>query len=152
MKACTKCGETKPFSDFHQLKRGGYRAACRSCTSLDNGERNRRKPEARTAAVLKWNHANPSKVRATHVKRTYGLTEDDYDLMRLAQDDSCAICHEPFKKTPHVDHCHVTGRVRALTCSQCNTMLGMAKDSPDRLRAAASYLEFHEAAYRETIE
>ena len=45
----------------------------------------------------------------------------------------------------HVDHCHATGRIRALLCGACNGMLGLAKDKPATLRAAADYIEKHAA-------
>ena len=41
----------------------------------------------------------------------------------------------------HIDHDHVTGVVRGLLCAHCNTSLGLMADSPERLRAAATYLE-----------
>jgi hypothetical protein len=61
-----------------------------------------------------------------------------------AQHRGCAICN---CKTAggmgnfHLDHCHQTGRIRGLLCDRCNKMLGMAKDRPEILRAAAKYLE-----------
>jgi hypothetical protein len=54
---------------------------------------------------------------------------------------SCAICCEPFERTPHVDHCHKTGSFRGLLCTRCNTAIGLLRDSPDLARAAARYLD-----------
>ena len=32
MKRCSRCGETKPYSEFHKFKRGdGYQPWCKSC-------------------------------------------------------------------------------------------------------------------------
>lgn len=40
----------------------------------------------------------------------------------------------------HVDHCHTTGRVRGILCSNCNTGLGTFQDSTRFLERAADYL------------
>lgn len=40
----------------------------------------------------------------------------------------------------HVDHCHKQGHVRGLLCSNCNTLLGLAKDDPETLLRAIRYL------------
>ena len=68
--------------------------------------------------------------------------------MLTEQQSKCALCLVDFNlqqpatnKTPHIDHCHTTGEVRALLCSTCNSMLGFAKDNPALLRAGALYLE-----------
>jgi len=41
----------------------------------------------------------------------------------------------------HIDHDHVNGAVRGVLCAKCNTAIGLMGDSPDRLRAAADYIE-----------
>lgn len=86
------------------------------------------------------------------LKRYYGLTGEQYGEMLASQNGLCAICAKPetamlngVPKVMHVDHCHDTGRVRALLCGSCNGMLGLAKDNPETLRAAAAYIEKHRA-------
>ena len=72
------------------------------------------------------------------------LVDDPVDIIRderpQRQMGRCAICD---KATPdlHVDHDHISGRIRALLCGNCNRMIGIAGESPQRLRSAASYLE-----------
>lgn len=75
--------------------------------------------------------------------RKYGLTEDDYNKMLVAQDYKCAICksNKPGGRGRfHVDHCHKTGKVRKLLCTRCNTMLGMVNDDITILEAGIDYL------------
>lgn len=58
---------------------------------------------------------------------------------------TCPICTLDTKLV--ADHCHTTGLTREPICRQCNMMLGLAHDSPERLRVAATYLERHAAAH-----
>jgi hypothetical protein len=78
-----------------------------------------------------------------HRFKRYGLTPEQYDFMLWEQDSKCAICGTdyPGKNGWHVDHSHVTGEVRGLLCTGCNTGIGALKDDPAVLRAAADYLE-----------
>jgi hypothetical protein len=39
----------------------------------------------------------------------------------------------------------VTGKVRDLLCTRCNTGIGQFQEDPDALRRAANYLERHNA-------
>lgn len=99
----------------------------------------------RNAYSAAWRAANPEYLRKRGLQR-HGLTPDQYEAMLAAQNGGCAICgstspRRKDSKRMFVDHCHVTGRIRGLLCSPCNTMLGLATDSPVRLRAAAGYLE-----------
>lgn len=70
----------------------------------------------------------------------YGITLEQYNAMRAAQNGCCAICGitPTEKRQLHVDHCHSTGRVRALLCSPCNTQLGSYEKLRDR---ATAYLD-----------
>jgi hypothetical protein len=58
-------------------------------------------------------------------QRLYGLSQEDYDAMLLKTNGNCQMCGYKFLKTPHIDHCHVTGKVRGLLCAECNTSLGI---------------------------
>ena len=90
-----------------------------------------------------WRKRNPEPAQKTQrkhrLKKQYGLTLEEYQERYNNQRGCCAICGKAVEKL-HVDHCHTTGRVRGLLCTQCNVMLGMAQDNPDTLRAGAEYL------------
>jgi len=79
--------------------------------------------------------------RTYHLKRRYGITAVEADVMLADQGGRCAIC--AVAPAVHVDHDHATGAVRQLLCFNCNGGLGQFKDDPDVLRAAADYVERH---------
>ena len=78
-------------------------------------------------------------------ERKYGLTRDAFIQMLDAQDHKCPVCGALLTssndRATHVDHDHVTGKVRGILCGNCNLSLGQAKHDPDRLRRLADYLE-----------
>lgn len=77
------------------------------------------------------------------LKKRHGLTPEQLRALVESQHGLCAICggepNGPGKRL-HVDHCHKTGQRRALLCAKCNTMLGLADDTPERLEEGAAYL------------
>ena len=87
------------------------------------------------------------------LKSKYGITKDQYMALLEAQNYKCKICgltsatqaaKSGRKRVPTalvVDHCHETGRIRGLLCSNCNSMLGMARDNPVTLLRAIQYLK-----------
>jgi hypothetical protein len=77
------------------------------------------------------------------LKRAYGLTKADVARLRAAQEDRCAICGDA--EPQHLDHDHETGEIRQLLCQRCNHGLGLFRDDPQLLHAAAYYVEFHTA-------
>ncbi len=74
--------------------------------------------------------------------RLYGITVEALRQMEAEHAGVCACCGELAKL--QVDHCHRTGAVRGLLCGSCNLLLGMAKDSTDRIRKALSNLQKHQ--------
>lgn len=81
-----------------------------------------------------------------HYRKRYGLTKAEVDELREARAGLCDICKRPADARSrgarlHVDHCHGTGRVRGLLCSNCNTMIGLANEDPMVLLVAVEYLK-----------
>ncbi len=88
-----------------------------------------------------WRKRNPERWAQLMRRHHYGIEEPEFQALLTAQGGRCAICREQFAKTPSVDHDHVTKRIRGLLCRNCNCGIGLLKDSPLVLRAAAEYLE-----------
>ena len=78
--------------------------------------------------------------RASHLRRWFGITEEQYYCMLTEQEQRCAICRGKDKRALAVDHCHTTGKIRGLLCSKCNTGLGLFRDNPCLLEQAVDYL------------
>jgi hypothetical protein len=75
--------------------------------------------------------------------RKYGITQVAYDQLLTKQCGRCPGCgtDQPGVKGWAIDHCHRSGKVRALLCMRCNTMLGLANEDPSMLRALADFAE-----------
>ncbi len=159
IKICSKCGLEKDESEFHgsgYKKKDGTQSLhswCKVCVAnkpsyqkeyWSRPENKARKKRNAHKSYLnnkeKINHYNLEK----NLKRKYGITFKEYNVMLDQQHGVCKICGKaPIVKRLHVDHDHKTGTVRALLCTQCNMMLGATRDNPTILRLAALYLEEH---------
>jgi hypothetical protein len=110
-------------------------AVCAVCGPVDIKARFEKRRYA-TKARFRCRGADRARVLLT----MYGLTSQDVKALWASQDRRCAICRRPNVKF-HVDHCHSTGKIRGLLCSNCNTALGLFGDDSERLRSAAAYLD-----------
>lgn len=111
---------------------------CKRCqTEYVYGEPERGCPTCSKSAQLKWR----TKRAGMHLGRTYGITMEQFEQIKQAQDGKCAIC----KTNPatHVDHCHETGIIRGILCHKCNTGLGLFNDDAGILDAAALYVRHY---------
>jgi hypothetical protein len=114
---CPSCEQAVAHEDYVRNRgtASGFGSRCRACDSITNSE--------------------------YYFYRKYKLTKRQLAALRDAQDDRCAICGEPSPQ--HLDHDHRTGCIRQLLCQRCNQGLGLLRDDPTVLRAAADYVEEH---------
>jgi hypothetical protein len=82
-------------------------------------------------------------------EKTYGVTEEQYRALLMAQDGRCAICGRlPRNRRLAVDHDHNTGEVRGLLCYTCNHfVLRYVEGDPIASHNAAVYIAGIAAAY-----
>jgi hypothetical protein len=115
MKVCKLCGTEKPLDDFYYRKDvKKYRNECKECV-----------------------------IERQRVKKL-GVSNLDYEKMFIEQEGQCKICECKLNSSRYtkfaVDHDHKTGHVRGLLCTNCNTALGLMKDSTYRLQKSIDYL------------
>lgn len=85
--------------------------------------------------------------RDADLRRLYGITLADYRRLLFHQGGVCAVCaRPPVNRALHVDHDHKTKIVRGLLCFDCNSRVVGRQRDPEKLRAAARYLEDPPAA------
>lgn len=133
-KICTSCTIEKELSDFHNHKKGklGKAERCRVCTS----EYNRM-----------YRQNNKRAIQSSKLQLNFGISYSEYEQMWETQHGKCLICGEYKDKDGyanhrlHVDHCHITGKVRGLLCHMCNRALGLFKDDWQIMSNALDYLE-----------
>ncbi len=140
MKRCTVCKEEKDLDSFYNYKASidGKTYRCKECDHK---------------ASVKWKKDNPEKEersrRGRQLKHKYGITIEEYEAMFEKQGNACACCGtESNSTTGHrktwnfsVDHCHTTGKVRGLLCSQCNRAIGLLGDTLEGVGKAYKYLK-----------
>ena len=130
-KTCTKCGVTKDITEFY--KRGGKQSP--------NSRKNHCKECDKKRVMDSY---DPIKYQEQHLKRSYGLTLNEYNEMLEEQDHKCATCGTTDPGGKHgkfmVDHDHKTGKVRGLLCKNCNIALGLVNDDTDLIQKMINYL------------
>lgn len=117
MRTCTKCGQSKPFSNFGTYSRkskpsmaGKPHSACRQCKSKARRFKNR------------------------------GITEEQFNTMMKDQRGRCYLCNE--ETTLHIDHNHETGQLRKLLCNTCNWKVGVLETTDEAwMTKARAYID-----------
>lgn len=114
-KTCKICNLEKKLVDFSRNSKCKF-GRCNVCCSCD------------------------TKLRYNNRLKEYGLNIELYNKMLKDQDFKCLICKNTFEKLC-VDHCHSTGRVRGLLCSDCNSGIGRFKENTNYLNNAIIYIK-----------
>jgi hypothetical protein len=158
MLRCSRCKQMKSLDDFRRRpgrattgKRWGRWSHCRECERASAKTpqarvRNQRRNAAFRKRLRQTNYAElRRREREGNLRRHYGFGEAVYDKMFEVQGGVCAICRKPPHKGRgkrlHVDHDHISGKVRGLLCSTCNSGLGHFEESQELLRTAITYLD-----------
>lgn len=163
MKVCTRCDKEKLESEFHKASRepDGLKYWCKECQRSYGSMYRKRKPARKIRVVRKrhfhWRHElkHQKKTKSNYtpaesainclLRKRYGITLKTYNSLLEKQNGVCAICGRgPGKRRLHVDHCHKTGKVRELLCSNCNSALGKVGDNIGLLNKLIEYLGKHE--------
>lgn len=146
-KKCRDCKIEKFEDQFIKNKafKDGVDTLCKSCNRIRVKAWREKNPEKR--ALQSAREARTDYAKNKHLKYTFGITLEEYNKKLEAQRFACAICKQPETaslqgrvKQLSVDHCHTTGKIRGLLCTNCNMALGGFKDSPETMLAAIKYI------------
>lgn len=154
-KICRECQEFKT-NDLLQKNGVIYTNLCRKCRN----ERRRGDYAHATGDDIKeyvrnQRKKNPIPHRKYDLKKRFRLTWEEYCKLFASQGNACAGCRVSGDINErgiwHVDHDHdccpqkhgkTCGKcIRGILCKWCNMTLGNAKESSNRLRELADYLE-----------
>lgn len=135
---CQVCQTGKPLSAFGKSRSGkfGRSYKCKPCkVKLETSS-----TRIYAANKPKYDTVDP-----------YGLKQSDKQNMLNNQNGKCANkkCENEISVTrndpniAHVDHCHITNKVRELLCKRCNIALGLLKEDKNRIDGLSEYIQKH---------
>ena len=159
-KTCSTCRIVKPCADFRLQndRRSGLSSKCKACQSEHKKIRWRTDPEFRKrklTTLREWRNNNPkryqiyrkryaNRILNHRLKKSYGLTLDEYKQLCEQQNNICPICSQTVERLV-VDHAEGTeGEYRGLLCSPCNAAIGILKHDILTLERAIQYLHSHD--------
>lgn len=155
MRQCRDCKVFKDVSEYYMTTSKGKkfpRPECKVCKRIAAAKRHSSKAESDSEYLKRhnekgkaWRASNPEKAAKTIRMAGWKKQGIDPELAEnyfQSHKGLCDLCHEPSSsaKAMAVDHCHTTGTIRGMLHSNCNVLLGMAKDSPRMLILAIDYL------------
>jgi hypothetical protein len=108
---------------------------CKDCKNAYSRNYNNVNKDALKNLHKEWAERNKSKIRLSQIKYNYNLTEEEYEALPKA----CEVCGNTENLC--IDHDHITGKVRGVLCSRCNSALGLLGDSKEVILKLASYIE-----------
>jgi len=119
MKKCSKCGETKPFSEFYKepIKKDGHAAWCRACCAIYRLGRRRQERAMAKEYALKWddrikayNRSDAGKARGRRSREKRKFEAKAQCTLNQAvkagriKKDKCRLCGEQDTEAHHHDY------------------------------------------------
>jgi hypothetical protein len=105
-------------------------------------------PTPKSTENRRYRQRNRDVLQARDRERKFGVSDALYQRLLVEQDGLCIVCGEPETserdgavKALAIDHDHESLVVRGLMCSNCNPMIGYAKEKSSSLRSAADFLD-----------
>tara|TARA_B100000686_G_scaffold256269_1_gene267907 strand:- start:413 stop:880 length:468 start_codon:yes stop_codon:yes gene_type:complete len=133
---CRVCGKEKNLvTDFYLSRKdptlqSSYSYECKECV---------------VKRTTEYNRKNAYGVRSRYLKRNYGISLEDYEILIAKQHHSCAICKTTeaggkFNKRFFIDR-DDSGTVRGLLCKSCKVSLAEIQYDIQTLKKMIKYLE-----------
>lgn len=126
-KVCTKCDTWLPNGNFGDRVQAvdGLNSHCNRC---------------RNEARKKWGKATQYKTQPRKWSK-FKLSESEYEQYFIDAGYKCTCCGVTNKdRRLCLDHCHTTGKIRGVLCTNCNTALGLVHEKTDTLRNLIKYV------------
>src|ERR1700731_315226 len=104
----------------------------------------KRNPEKAKAYHKLWYKANSHKFREYNLRRNFGISESEYQILLKRQNGTCVFCSRTTSAKGRrlaVDHDHITGKVRGLLCGPHNRAIGMLGDTIEGIQKVLDYLK-----------
>ncbi len=140
MNMCRLCGLEKEFYPSQP-------SYCKDCMKARSTAWEKANPERRRLSKQRFQSTPEARMKrkAHHLKKSYGLDRISFENMLSNQGFLCLLCSQVLSKYPdsttHIDHDHITGRVRGILCRSCNQGIGFLKHDPGILIKAIEYLK-----------
>lgn len=167
MKTCRRCKRELSLNEFTKDKsrKDQKKVYCRECCAemylaLDKDHRRKltralyqQNKEEELKRLRQYRKDCPGRLWATKLRSRFNIDASVYFKMLAQQVGTCASCGSEDPQTSSgvwsIDHDHSCcpgvkscGEcIRGLLCVNCNFAAGYLKDSPERCRQLASYLE-----------
>lgn len=97
-----------------------------------------------------WHKLTTNKIdrlRVKQIQNNFSISfVEALELFNRSQLENCEICGKSKKENEKelaIDHCHISGKIRGLLCSTCNSGIGLLRDDINILKKATEYLEKH---------
>jgi len=151
MRECKICKQNKDINEFYTKH-----AKCKSCYKQFFARTKEERREYRRSHYIKnrerlrkiakdyydeYLKHDKEKRKLQKIKYTHHLDKREYYDLIEKSNGLCNICKKSFENKPHIDHDHLTGRIRGVLCNKCNLGIGLLCDDINILTNAIDYLK-----------
>ena len=145
-RVCIKCEQGKPWSEFAKDVHGYNQktANCLDCRNAKSRQVYKDNPNVKRGEI---------KNRPDRLMRLYGVTWEQVVQTLANQFGRCANhgCSKEIsldvkgvqKNRAVIDHCHTTGKFRAVLCVDCNCLLGQLETKGAKVLGLMDYINKH---------